>query len=112
MKFEPIGIFHSSKKNPYEAARQASADEGHSEGVIELANGKNFEQALTEGEDFELLFTLSPKEAARLGAYSFKEKMVAFHPIGRVVGKKFGVRLVRDDGKSELLSKKGFDHFK
>ncbi|WP_291515389.1 tRNA (N6-threonylcarbamoyladenosine(37)-N6)-methyltransferase TrmO [Bdellovibrio sp. ArHS] len=40
----PIGIFHSSQKEPYEAGRQT--DEFHSEGVIELSSGQNFEQAL------------------------------------------------------------------
>ncbi|KYG62513.1 tRNA-Thr(GGU) m(6)t(6)A37 methyltransferase TsaA [Bdellovibrio bacteriovorus] len=40
----PIGVFHSSQKEPYEAGRQT--DEFHSEGVIELSAGENFEQAL------------------------------------------------------------------
>ena len=41
----PIGVFHSNQKHPYEAGRQP--DEHHSEGVIELFPGSNFEQALT-----------------------------------------------------------------
>lgn len=43
---EPIGLFHCSKKNPYEAPRQASIDPMSSEGIIELIREKNFEQAL------------------------------------------------------------------
>ncbi|MGH7198254.1 MAG: thiamine-phosphate kinase [Candidatus Omnitrophota bacterium] len=74
-------------------------------------SAKSLRQALTEGEDFELLFTLSPKEAARLGALSPKG-LASFHPIGRVVAKRLGLRLMRADGKSAPLPGKGFDHFK
>lgn len=45
IEITPIGIFRSSQKHPYEAGRQP--DEHHSEGVIELYPGHNFEQALT-----------------------------------------------------------------
>lgn len=41
---KPIGTFHSDQVQPYEAGRQP--DDFHSEGVIELSPGHNFEQAL------------------------------------------------------------------
>ncbi len=75
-------------------------------------HAKSLEQALTEGEDFELLFTLPAREASRLTAHTFTEKLVPFHPIGKVVKKRFGIRLVRDDRKSQPLLSRGFDHFK
>lgn len=44
ININPIGIFKSDQVAPYEAGRQP--DEHHSQGVIELASGYNFEQAL------------------------------------------------------------------
>ena len=62
----------------------------------------NLKQALTDGEDFELLFTLSAKEATR----------VPFHRIGEIVNKKEGIRLVGKSGQSKILLEKGFNHFR
>jgi tRNA-Thr(GGU) m(6)t(6)A37 methyltransferase TsaA len=45
IKFTPIGYFKSQQVHPYEAGRQPDAH--HADGVIELASGHNFEQALT-----------------------------------------------------------------
>jgi len=72
---------------------------------------KDFSAALTDGEDFELLFTLSPKEAARLTHYPAQKGLVPFHPIGKIVEKRCGIKLVRDDRKTEPLPSKGFDHY-
>jgi thiamine-monophosphate kinase len=72
---------------------------------------KNFEAAVTEGEDFELLFALSSKEAARLSSYPLKKGLAPFHPIGRIVEKQRGIKLTRDDRKIEAFPQKGFDHF-
>lgn len=44
IEISPIGYFKSSQVHPYEAGRQP--DEHHSEGVIELLPGQQFEQAL------------------------------------------------------------------
>lgn len=59
--------------------------------------------ALTDGEDFELLFTLSEKEARRAAK--------RFHIIGRVVPRAQGVKLLMKDGSRTLLEG-GFEHFK
>jgi len=64
---------------------------------------KNASQALTEGEDFELLFTLSKKEAG------IAEKK--FYRVGRIVPKSQGVQLLKKNGAHVPL-KGGFDHFK
>jgi tRNA-Thr(GGU) m(6)t(6)A37 methyltransferase TsaA len=46
LSLQPIGIFRSDKKYPYEAASQGSLDQSDEVGLIELAAGQNFEQAL------------------------------------------------------------------
>jgi thiamine-monophosphate kinase len=74
-------------------------------------NCPSVERALSEGEDFELLFTLPPKEAARLTAAAHPKSM-HFHPIGKIVSQKKGICLETDDGRFENLTKGGFDHFK
>ncbi len=58
MNIEPIGVFHCSKKNPYEAARQGSLEENNSEGYIQLKPGKNFEQALERLQEFSHVWIL------------------------------------------------------
>lgn len=74
-------------------------------------NCVSVERALSEGEDFELLFTLSPKEAAFLTASAPKGSM-HFHPVGKIVNQKEGVRLETSDGRFQDLTRGGFDHFK
>ncbi|WP_413944612.1 tRNA (N6-threonylcarbamoyladenosine(37)-N6)-methyltransferase TrmO [Bdellovibrio sp. HCB-162] len=54
--FAPIGVFHSNQVQPYEAGRQP--DEFHSEGVIELETGHNFEQALTGLDGCERIWVI------------------------------------------------------
>lgn len=54
IELTPIGYFRSSQVHPYEAGRQPDAH--HSEGVIELNPGNNFEQALTGLEGCERIW--------------------------------------------------------
>lgn len=56
IEMTPIGIFHSSQVQPYEAGRQP--DEFHSEGFIELSPGQNFEQALIGLDGCERIWVL------------------------------------------------------
>ena len=71
-------------------------------------HAKSIEAALTEGEDFELLFTLSTAEAERL----MKMKPKKFLPVGRIVSKAKGVMIVDEKGRVKPLTEKGFDHFR
>ncbi len=80
--------------------------------AVPVAFTASVEAALTEGEDFELLFTLSPKEAARLTLRPTDPKLATFHPVGKITHKKNGVKLVRANGSVQVLNEKGFDHFK
>ena len=64
---------------------------------------------ITDGEDFELLFTMSPKEAIRAS------KMKALAPIsliGRIMDKKRGYRLITKGGFEEVPEAEGYTHFR
>lgn len=65
------------------------------------------EDALTSGEDFELLFTLPFSEAARLLANSGG---FAFRQIGFVLHKRMGISLVDKRLSVKTVSKAGFRH--
>jgi len=69
-------------------------------------NARGFKDALTSGEDFELLFTLSLKEAHRL-----LQKSKDFTPIGKITRQKTGLRLVDKQGREKKLKPEGFRHF-
>jgi thiamine-monophosphate kinase len=68
---------------------------------------RSLEDALFMGEDFELLFTLAKKQAARL--LSMRGNI--FWPIGEIVDKKYNLRLVDEKGRPRTLRIKGFRHF-
>ena len=62
--------------------------------------GVSFLQALNDGEDFELLFTLSPKRARLLMDWQAKQRSFYFYPIGTIT----------KDVK-ERINSKSFTHF-
>ncbi len=62
--------------------------------------------ALSDGEDFELLFTASLENARRL-----KRTGRAFIPIGEVTAEKCGVSLLDKNGKLKKIKLKGFSHY-
>ncbi|OGW90786.1 MAG: hypothetical protein A3D28_00720 [Omnitrophica bacterium RIFCSPHIGHO2_02_FULL_63_14] len=76
---------------------------------IPVAPGASLEQALGEGEDFELLFTLAEKDGRRFLRSRFRGK-THFHPIGRII-KGPGLFLEDDEGRKTPLEAEGFDHF-
>lgn len=55
---EPIGVFSARARHPYEARRQAVLDESGDIGVVELAPGRGFEQALEDLQGFERIWLL------------------------------------------------------
>ncbi|MFH1691241.1 MAG: thiamine-phosphate kinase [Candidatus Omnitrophota bacterium] len=70
------------------------------------------EPALFDGEDFELLFTLTPKESLKLLRQCQRRKTrLMFYPIGKMTDLFEGVRLVRKNGRIENLKPQGFKHF-
>lgn len=62
--------------------------------------GAGLSQALNDGEDFELLFTLSPKKACSLMDWQVGHRSFYFYPIGTITG----------DAKAKIDSK-SFTHF-
>lgn len=69
---------------------------------------KSLDEALNMGEDFELLFTLSPKEASRL----VKRRAKVFKAIGKIRERKYGIGLISKEGKERPLEPRGYQHFK
>jgi thiamine-monophosphate kinase len=70
-------------------------------------SARNLEDALYSGEDFELLFTLSRKEAKKL----LLKKLPGFRPIGEITEEGFGLRLLDKRGKARDIQPRGFRHF-
>lgn len=68
---------------------------------------KNLQDALSSGEDFELLFTLSKRQSKKL----FTRFPANFRPIGEITGHKHGLRLVKRNAKIIKIKPKGFRHF-
>jgi thiamine-monophosphate kinase len=65
--------------------------------------------ALNDGEDFELCFTVSPADAARLDASPIEG--VALHRIGQVVSMP-GLWVMDAHGRTRIIDPAGFDHFR
>lgn len=73
-------------------------------------NPRGLQGALGDGEDFELLFTLSTAEAQRLRR--IKKKFMVFYEIGRIRAKWHGICCLGADGRRQDLALGGFDHFR
>ena len=69
------------------------------------SSAKNW--ALFGGEDYEILFTVQPSKFDSLKKTLGK----SFSVIGEVREKKFGIALLKPDGKLEPLAAKGWNHF-
>jgi thiamine-monophosphate kinase len=77
------------------------------EDLIPISKGSNMQEALTMGEDFELLFTMPKNEAKRL----LKKGLKGFKPIGEIVARNMGLNLVNKNGYARPLKIKGYQHF-
>ncbi len=69
------------------------------------------EFALKGGEDFELLFSVAPKNSAAVRRAG-KRLGVRLTCIGRIVSRKRGIALVHGSGRVEPLLARGYEHFK
>ena len=67
--------------------------------------------ALYDGEDYELLFTMGVKEAKQLYRTALNKIETPVSLIGEVTAKKNGCKIVREDGKEEEMKIKGYQHF-
>lgn len=70
-------------------------------------NARNLGDALYAGEDFELLFTATFKEAKKILA----NKKFRFKIIGEVVDKAYGLRLIDKRNRQVTIPAKGYRHF-
>lgn len=80
------------------------------EKLIPCHRGVTPDRALTDGEDFELLFTMPAVRARKLLEYKGPEKF-RFYPVGVVRPRREGFCMVRPDGRVEQLKDRGFRHF-
>ena len=71
----------------------------------------SFERAMTDGEDFELLFTMSAKEAERFMKSYLLKIDIPISLIGDITPKRYGYKLIGSDWKERKIGKKGFLHF-
>ncbi|MGE5197706.1 MAG: thiamine-phosphate kinase [Deltaproteobacteria bacterium] len=79
----------------------------HEDLIPRYRKSTTLEEALYDGEDFELLFTLEANQAKKLLA----KKSGIFSPIGRITGEKHKLRLVDRKCREKIIKPKGYKHF-
>ena len=89
--------------------RQSHASAILDERFIPVHKDATLDQALFEGEDFELVFTLSARKAERLA--QSRRGDFRFFPIGVIVPGGAKLFLRQRDGKKISLKTKAFSHF-
>jgi thiamine-monophosphate kinase len=67
--------------------------------------------ALNDGEDFELLFTIDPRQVTALRRKWARTFALELTEIGRVVRSRRQIALIGRDGKRRPLVSAGYDHF-
>ena len=77
------------------------------EAAIPRTKGAALQNALCDGEDFELLFTLPKVQAAKL---SRQKKFRVFH-IGEITSPRSGLCLRDRKGRLQVIATKGYRHF-
>jgi len=70
-----------------------------------------FKKAISEGEDFELLFTMTARESKRFFKTYLGKMKTPVTLIGEITGKKNGYKLINAKGKIEKLGPGGYVHF-
>jgi len=76
---------------------------------IPLNNLATLPQALYDGEDYELLFTLSSRDAERLSRKTYSG--MRFTPIGVMMSHGYGLKLMDRRGKDIFIKGRGYKHF-
>ena len=79
--------------------------------VIARAAHGSLTAALNDGEDFELLFTIDPRQVTALRQKWARKFALELTEIGRVVRSRQKVTLIAVDGSRKLLAPAGYDHF-
>lgn len=82
------------------------------ENAIPLSrDAASINSALYDGEDYELLFTMSAKEARRFFKTTFGKMKTPVSLIGDIIAKSKGYKMVRKSGKEDKVKVKGYLHF-
>ncbi|MDD2703278.1 MAG: thiamine-phosphate kinase [Candidatus Omnitrophica bacterium] len=71
------------------------------------AQARGLDDALSGGEDFELLFTVS----ARDGRMIIKRSPSRFFPVGTITEKRYGLKIIDGNGGERVLRISGYRHF-
>lgn len=79
------------------------------ENLIPLRRNAHLKDALYDGEDFELLFTLPPLQARKL--QNQIKKGYLFYPIGRIVDRQKGLQMKTAKGNIKRIRVQGYTHF-
>jgi len=79
------------------------------ENFIPRYSGAAVDNALYDGEDFELLFTVPQQSVPTV--YRLLGQGFRFYEIGFITEKQNGLRLVSIDGRAKKIAPKGFKHF-
>jgi thiamine-monophosphate kinase len=95
-----------------EASRPGTGFEIHAAEIpIARAAHGSLTAALNDGEDFELLFTIDPRQVTALRQKWARKFALELTEIGRVVRSRQKVTLIAVDGSRKLLAPAGYDHF-
>lgn len=95
-----------------EASPRGTAFEIHAAEIpISRAARGSLSAALNDGEDFELLFTIDPRQVTALRRKWARRFRTELSEIGRVVESKYKVALIESDGSRKPLRAAGYDHF-
>lgn len=110
-KFKPTAMIDLSDGLASDLQRIVQASKAGAiifEQLIPIARGVSLQSALYEGEDFELLFTVSLDSVRKF----YKKDKFPITCIGKVVEKKRGLSIIDKKAKSSPLKQKAFKHFK
>jgi thiamine-monophosphate kinase len=77
--------------------------------LCKLLNLSPLNTALSSGEEYELLFTLKPKDEQKLRKVIRGKFKISL--IGRIIKKEKGVKILGQDGRIRDLKKTGYAHF-
>jgi thiamine-monophosphate kinase len=82
------------------------------EEAIPINREASLDNALYDGEDYELLFTLSAKQASRL-KNDLAQRIIKFSisEIGKINDKKNTLEIIDRCGRKKMLKDNGFEHF-
>lgn len=89
-------------------AEQSKAGAVIFEQLIPITRGSDLNGALYEGEDFELLFTMSLDSARK---FCKKKSKFPITCIGKMVERKRGLTIIDQQARVRPLNQKGFRHF-